>query len=130
MTEEEWKPVVGYEGLYEVSNLARVKRVFRVITRSDGVVRRFDENIRKLSVNKRGYSRLMLCKDGVLKNFELHRLIAEAFIPNPQNLPVVRNLNDVKSDNRIENLAWGTHKDNGADAVRNRQDRKRRGHGV
>lgn len=121
---EEWRPVKGYEGLYEVSSKARVKRVERLITRSDGVTRRFDENIRKVSVSRKGYLRLMLSKDWVLKNHEVHRLMAEAFIPNPNGLPMVRHLNDIKTDNRLENFAWGTAKDNGEDAVRNGRVRK------
>ena len=121
---ETWRPVKGYEGLYEVSDRGRVKRVFQVITRSDGVTRRFDENIRKTTISRKGYARLMLSKEGVLKNVEVHRLMAEAFIPNPDNLPMVRHLNDIKTDNRVENFTWGTAKDNGADAVRNGRTRK------
>ena len=121
---EVWKPVVGYEGLYEISDKGRVKRVEQMITRSDGVTRRFDENIRKVSVSRKGYLRLMLSKDRVLKNHEVHRLMAEAFIPNPERHPMVRHLNDEKTDNRLENFAWGTAKDNGEDAVRNGRVRK------
>ena len=60
---ETWRPVKGYEGLYEVSDRGRVKRVFQVITRSDGVTRRFDENIRKTTISRKGYARLMLSKE-------------------------------------------------------------------
>lgn len=61
----------------------------------------------------------MIDKDGNLKEVYLHRLLAQTFIPNPDNLPLVRHLNDVKDDNRLENLAWGDSKDNASDAIRN-----------
>lgn len=61
----------------------------------------------------------MTDKDGNLKEIYLHRLLAQTFIPNPDNLPLVRHLNDIKDDNRLENLAWGTQLDNQKDSVRN-----------
>lgn len=61
----------------------------------------------------------MIDKDGNLKEIYLHRLLAQTFIPNPDNLPLVRHLNDIKDDNRLENLAWGTQLDNQKDSVRN-----------
>ena len=74
---------------------------------------------RKLRVNKNGYSMLTLYEDGKNKTVYLHRLLAEAYIPNPDNLPVVRHLNDNKDDNRLENLAWGTKSDNEKDKFSN-----------
>lgn len=72
------------------------------------------------SVNDgRGYLIVSLSKDGKNAIKRIHRLVAEAFIPNPDNLPVVRHLNDISNDNRIENLAWGTDKDNIADSIKN-----------
>lgn len=73
----------------------------------------------------RGYRKLWLEKNGYYtatirnKRLKVHRLVAQAFIPNPDNLPLVRHLNDVRGDNRVENLAWGTISDNAYDAVRN-----------
>lgn len=61
----------------------------------------------------------MTDEDGNLKEIYLHRLLAQTFIPNPDNLPLVRHLNDIKDDNRLENLAWGTQLDNQKDSVRN-----------
>ena len=69
--------------------------------------------------NNMGYYVVDLCRRGKVKKFLLHRLLAEAFIPNPKNLPIVRHLNDLKRDNRLENLAWGTRSDNEADRKAN-----------
>lgn len=66
-----------------------------------------------------GYPVVRLNRDGGGATFMVHRLVAEAFIPNPGNLPVVRHLNDVKTDNRVENLAWGNWTDNMNDLIRN-----------
>lgn len=67
----------------------------------------------------KGYLMVSLSKDGKNIIKRIHRLVAETFIPNPNNLPVVRHLNDISNDNRLENLAWGTVKDNIADSIRN-----------
>lgn len=96
---EEWRAVVGYEGLYEISNLGRVKRC---------------ENQRLLKhlPHHQGYYLISLYRNGVGEFKLLHRIIAEAFIPNPENKPCIDHINTIKSDNRIENLRWVTQKDN------------------
>ena len=66
-----------------------------------------------------GYLRCMLHYKNKKKNVKIHRLVAEAYIPNPENKPLVRHLNDNRLDNRVENLAWGTNTDNMVDAIRN-----------
>ena len=98
MTNEVWKPVVGYEGLYEISNLGRVKSLIRGI-------------IRKQRLNK-GYMYIGLHKDGVEKMCKVHRLVAEAFIPNPKNKSDVNHKDQVKTNNKLENLEWATRKEN------------------
>lgn len=70
-------------------------------------------------ISNRGYKTLTLCKNGEKHQRSLHRLLAMVFIPNPNNYPLVRHLNDKKGDNRIENLAWGTHLDNFFDKKKN-----------
>lgn len=107
---EIWKPVTGYEMIYEVSNLGRVRSLDRVVN---------GKNCRKLRkgkilnpVNARGYNRVCLYKNGVWKRFLVHRLVAQAFIPNPNNLPVINHINEIKTDNRSENLEYCTQKQN------------------
>lgn len=95
---EIWIDIKGYEGKYEVSSFGRV-RSFNY--RNTG-------EIKVLSVceNKCGYLYVGLFKDGKQKKFKIHRLVAESFIPNPNNLPQVNHKSEVKTDNRVENLEW------------------------
>lgn len=97
MKEEIWKPVVGYEGLYEVSNLGKVKNNKKIISSVD------DGN---------GYLRLHLSKEGKVKSFRVHRLVAEAFIENPYGLPKVNHIDGNKKNNVVDNLEWCTQAEN------------------
>lgn len=117
---EEWRPVVGYEGLYEVSSKGRVRSVDRWYPhRTTGTpVMRRGRVLRGSYSN--GYLRITLRKfGGAPETHSVHRLVATAFIPNPGGLPVVRHLNDQRGENNRENLAWGTTQDNAQDAVKN-----------
>lgn len=115
---EEWKPVTGFEGEYEVSSTGGVRSITRKVRSKGGSFRTVPGQVLKQwTVN--GYLRVNLNQRGVLTQTPVHRLVAEEFVPNPENLPVVRHLNDVKTDNRVENLAWGTASDNENDKVRN-----------
>lgn len=96
---EIWKPVAGYEGVYEVSNFGNVKNV---ATNKE----------RKLLLNKDGYVEIVLCKDNVRKAVRVHRLVAEAFVPNPDNKPEVNHKDFDKANNHPENLEWATRKEN------------------
>lgn len=101
---EEFKDIKGYEGLYQISNLGRVKSLnYRHTGR---------EKILKLKIDKDGYLLICLYKNGKQKFFTIHRLVAEEFIPNPNNLPQVNHKNEIKDDNRMENLEWCTVKYN------------------
>lgn len=92
---EIWKPVVGYEGLYEVSNWGRVKSL------------KFGkERILKLIKDKDGYFIVNLYKNKKIKSFRVHRLVAEAFIDNPDNLPQVNHKDENPSNNVVSNLEW------------------------
>ena len=107
-TQETWKNIEGFEGLYEVSNLGRVKSVERIDSNNHPV----KERILKPGKKKEGYLFVILCKDGKHKWYSVHRLVSNAFIPNPNNLPEVNHINEIKTDNRVSNLEWMTSKDN------------------
>lgn len=102
MREENWKPVEGYEN-YEVSDFGRVKS---------------SNCILKLRKDKYGYLRISLRKNRMLKTFTVHKLVATAFIPNPDNLSQVNHKNEDKTDNRVENLEWCTPKYNNSYGTR------------
>ena len=108
---EIWKDIEGYEGKYRVSNLGRVKKFYK-----DKRSKR--ELILKLFMSTTGYYKVSPSKNGISKNFKLHRLIAMAFIPNPENKKTINHKNGIKTDNRIENLEWATHGDNHRHAYR------------
>ena len=101
---EEWRDIKGYEGYYQISNLGRVKSLPRDV----GSNRCKKETIMKTSIDKDGYEHLVLCKDGKQKHFRVNRLVAQAFIPNPNNYPVVNHKDENKTNNRVENLEWCT----------------------
>jgi predicted DNA binding protein len=107
MADEVWKPVVGYEGLYEVSSLGRVRSNHASSRRKDPILK---------DANLRGYRMVMLCKgDGTKpKSALIHRLVATAFLgPAPDvRRPTVNHKNLRKSDNRVENLEWLSQADN------------------
>lgn len=108
-TIEVWKAILGYEGLYEVSNLARVRSVERdVIDYVDGKqrVRHLKEKIKEQTLDKKGYLTVKLSKNGVDERKKVHKLVAQAFIPNPNGYDTVHHINHIQTDNRIENLEW------------------------
>lgn len=108
---EVWKDIQGYEGLYQVSNMGRVRSLERKVKRWDGY-RTVPAGMPKIQKSNSGYFRVELWKDWKGKKYLIHRLVAQAFIPNPENLPQVNHLNEDKTDNRVENLEWCTAKYN------------------
>lgn len=108
--EEIWKDVVEYEGFYEVSNLGNVRSVSRRARTWYGE-RMVNGKILKF-VNNVGYNTVSLCKNGVIKNQFVHRLVAMAFIDNPDNKPQIDHKNRNTKDNRVENLHWVTAHEN------------------
>lgn len=107
MEKEIWKPVKGFEGFYEVSNKGRVKSLERMIVRQKGSCLAKEKYLISFK-DSRGYLLVALCKNGKAKHFPVHRLVATAFIDNPQNKPHVDHINTTTSDNRVENLRWCT----------------------
>lgn len=91
---------------YMVSNMGKVKSLKRMIVRNNNRPLLVEEKILKPSVNKKGYLYVGLCKNGKIKNYLVHRLVAKAFIPNPDNLPFINHKSEIKSQNNVENLEW------------------------
>ena len=111
---ELWKDIKSFEGLYQVSTLGRVRRLDKYIdvkiSNVDKVLKR--GKILKPAYNKYGYLTVNLYKNGKEANFFVHRLVARAFIPNPENKPEVNHKDEVKSNNYRTNLEWMTTKEN------------------
>ena len=95
---EQWKDVKGYEGLYQVSSIGRVKSL------------RIDRMLKPN--NHHEYNRVSLVKDGKKRNCLVHRLVAMAFIPNPSNKKQINHINKNRSDNRVDNIEWVTQREN------------------
>ena len=96
--EEIWKDIEGYEGLYQISTMGRVKSLRRNIILRQGITN--------------GYERVVLSTNNIPKGYSIHRLVANAFIPNPDNLPQVNHKDENKANNRVDNLEWCTQKYN------------------
>ena len=105
---EIWKPVVGYEGLYQISNMGRVKS----LERKDCLGRTVKERILKQTVTHDGYLIVGLYAGGKLKTLMVHRLVCEAFNDNRDEKPEVNHINEIKTDNRACNLEWCTRREN------------------
>ena len=109
---EIWKPVVGYEGFYEVSNIGKVRSLARIVECNDGRKRKIKDRILKGSSYSGGYSGVTLHKDGCTKSVNIHRIVAEAFVPNPLEKEEVNHKDENPSNNHASNLEWVTHKEN------------------
>lgn len=111
MEKEIWRPVVGFEN-YEVSNLGRVKSLERYIFQKDGKVRLQKECILKPILDKWGYCRVTLYDGNRQKIMQVHRLVALAFLENPDNLPCINHKDECKTNNNASNLEFCTQKYN------------------
>ena len=106
--EEVWKDIEGYEGMYQVSNLGRVKSLERYYVSCRGLTQLLHEKILKQYIKKTGYVHIVLCKNGVHKTYLLHRIVASAFLPNPDNLPQINHKDENQLNNTVSNLEWCT----------------------
>lgn len=112
--EEIWNDIKGYEGKYKVSNLGRVKskaRKTKVGINNVKEILRGEKILKPLKLTK-GYLGIKLYKDLVGKTIKIHRLVAEAFIPNTENKPQVNHIDGDKGNNKVNNLEWCNCKDN------------------
>lgn len=119
---EIWKNAVGYEGLYEVSNLGRV----RSVDRYDSLGHFRESIILRQHLDHNGYKFVALFKDGKRKSIKIHRIVAMAFIPNPNNLPQVNHIDENKINNNVDNLEWCDCKYNCNYGTRNERTAKAR----
>lgn len=124
--QEMWKPIKDFEGLYEVSNLGNVRSLDRIFTYRGKnqfgeyeINRAFKGQLLKPNVLKDGYAQVTLLKPECKpRYFKIHRLVAEAFIPNPDNKPQVNHKNGIRNDNKVTNLEWVTISKNHKHAFR------------
>lgn len=109
---EEWRDIIGYEGYYQVSSIGRVKRLGRIINRDKMGSFYTEEKILHSHVNPKGYLRIQLTKETIQKSFMVHRLVASAFVLNPENKPIINHIDSNRINNNVVNLEWVTHSEN------------------
>lgn len=109
---KEWKAIEGFEGLYEVSNHGEVKSLERFVENNGGLQKKHEKLLKKTRRKSTGHCMVVLCKEGKTYPKLVHRLVAQAFIPNPENKPVVDHIDTNTANNRADNLRWVTVKEN------------------
>lgn len=115
---EEWVDIIGYEGFYKISNLARIKSVCRTVIQKRGTSVIKPEQLLKLGKNSDGYFLVRLTKDRIARTYSFHILVAKTFVPNPNNLTEVNHIDGNKLNCLPNNLEWVTHKENMGHAVK------------
>lgn len=110
---EEWRPIKDYEGLYEISNLGRVKSLNYKRTGKKKILKNMECG--------NGYLTVSLTKNGKQKVFYIHRLVAVAFIPNPESKPCIDHINTIRTENCVWNLRWVTYEENNNNHLTNKK---------
>lgn len=118
MENEVWKDIFGYKGLYQVSNLGRVKSLEKKIIDALGREYVLSKKILTIKKHPKGYCFIILSKNNAKKSFLIHRLVGFCFIPNPECKSQINHLNGNRSDNRLENLNWATNSENNLHAYK------------
>lgn len=119
MYEEVWKSISGYEGIYEVSSLGRIRSLDRIVVDYRGIKKNVSGKVLKPGLTNKGYCIVSLNAVDKRRTFTVHRLVANEFIPNPDNKPQVNHINGIKEDNCISNLEWLTNEENMQHAINN-----------
>lgn len=114
---EIWKDVVGYEGYYQVSNLGNFRSLDRIIKYKKDGLRLYPGKSLLLEPTKDNYRRIVLMKEGIKARYMAHRLVAQAFIPNPNNKPCINHIDGCKYNNIVSNLEWCTASENCQHAI-------------
>lgn len=115
---ETWRDVAGYEGEYQVSDAGRVKSLSRELTDRLGRKRKMKEKVLSPGRERGGYQNVFLCSSNGQRNMKVHRLVAEAFVPNPDDKPMVNHIDGDKNNNAASNLEWVTRIENTDHAIR------------
>lgn len=118
---ENWVDVKGWEGFYQVSNYGNVRSLSRTKTVKNGGVQEVKGRVLTPQTDRFGYYRVCFTRDGKSVYKRVNRIVAQAFIPNPDNLPQVNHKNECKTDNRVENLEWCDAKYNSNYGSRNKK---------
>lgn len=112
MEKEIWKDIIDFEGCYQISSLGRIRSLDRFVTCRNGGVKLFKGKIKNVSENRRRYKSICLSKNSKTKNFDIHRLLAIHFIPNPGNKKEVNHIDGNRMNNDLSNLEWSTPSEN------------------